>query len=182
MDSIEERRVLSARILVPLCRYVKETRGIPALSRALAATPRAAARNAWLTHSEFETALTDVRAILESDDEFLAACAHRLVHSYGPIAYVLRALSLETYYKLLARTVWVVARASTYDVAVVGERRVLLRYRSQLRESRLMCLSRVAQLTRGPREFGLPPVTIEERACIARGDRSCDYLIHWAED
>lgn len=182
MDRVEERQVLSARILSPLLRYVDDTQGAAALERAIAHAPRAAARSAWLTHAEFEAALAGVRATLESDDEFLAGCAHRLAESYGPIALVLRAMSVETYYKLLARTLWLVARASTFEIASLGDRSTLLRYVSPLPESRLMCLSRIAQLTRGPAEFGLPPVTIAEQLCIARGDRCCKYLIRQAGD
>jgi hypothetical protein len=182
VEGVDERRVFSARILSPLHRYVTDTRGPDAAARAFAPAPRAAARSAWLSHAEFEAALAGVRAALDSDEEFLAACAHRLLDSYGPIALVLRALSIETYFRLLARTMWLVARESTYEIAVLGDRRVLLRYRSPLPESRLMCLSRVAQLGRGPTEFGLPAVTVEEQTCIARGDRTCKYLIRWDRD
>jgi hypothetical protein len=172
----------SARILVPLFAYLSQTRGEAAVS-AVVEQPgvgrRVLDRYAWLTHPEFEAALGAARAALEDDDEFQLACRHELGRSYGPIAFVVRAISVVGVYKLLARTSQLVTRASRFEITDVGESRVWMRYTSPFRESRLMCLSRTAQLTRVPALFGHPAAEVEERRCLARGDRSCEYVIRW---
>ena len=173
---------LSARILAPLFGYVAERRGEALLAAALSdagAPLRARKREAWLTHAEFEASLAAVRACVADEAEFLAACAHDLERSYGVFAVVARALTVPLVYRILARTLHAFSRVSAFEYADLGGSRVWLRYTSSLRESRLMCLSRIAQLSSAPTVSGLPAATIEERQCIGRGDACCEYLVRW---
>jgi len=173
---------LSARILAPLFRYVADLRGADALLAVLdqAGVPaRARDARSWLTHAEFEAALAAVRAALADEDEFRAACAYEVERSYGPLVLLLRAVSVESVYKLMARTIRVVSRVSSFEVADLGGSQIWLRYTSPLRESRLMCLSRIAQIARLPTVSGHPVARVEERQCIARGDPCCEYLVRW---
>ncbi|HUL57628.1 MAG TPA: hypothetical protein VLU43_00045 [Anaeromyxobacteraceae bacterium] len=182
MTRTKPRGELSARILAPLFRYVAERRGEAVLAESLAragAPARARSRLAWLTHAEFEASLAAVRACVADEAEFLVACGHDLGRSYGAFALVARAFSVALVYRILARTLHVFSRVSAFEYADLGGSRVWLRYTSPLRESRLMCLSRIAQLSLAPTVSGLPAATVEERQCIGRGDPCCEYVIRW---
>lgn len=181
-NAIPDQGDFSARILAPVFRYVADRHGEDAVSALLGrAGLRASAREVgtWLTHAELEAALAAIRASLADDDEFRAACRHRVVSAYSPLSFVLKAASVASVYKLMARTIRLVSRVSTYEVADLGESRVWLRYTSPHRESRLMCLSRIAQITCLPELAGKPPAHLEERRCLSRGDPCCEYVMRW---
>jgi len=136
----------------------------------------------WATLEDFEAALAFARERLGSDAKFLEACAYDVVSSYGPLALVFRAATPLTSYKILARTVQFASRISTYELTAARPRSVTLRYRSTKQESRLMCLSRQAQLPTMPLIWwGLAPARLAEKSCIAHGDACCEYELHWSE-
>jgi hypothetical protein len=181
----EAAGVLSARIMAPALRYVEEQHGARALDALLGAAgvPATRARDphVWLTHAEFEALATAVRGALGSDAEFLRACAHRMKEAYDPLFQVTRANTVRDVYRLMARTFYVVTRISQMESADLSGARMWLRYTSPLPESRLMCLSRIAQLACGPTIFGLGAAQIEERQCLARGAGCCEYVVRWQE-
>lgn len=184
---ISPSKDLNLRIVSPLLRYVRATHGVEACERALAATglsPDAdGAVEGWVSHEQFETVLRHVRSMLKSDQEFLSACSHEAFAGYGVMMYVLRAGTVRSAYGVLARTSHLVSRISRFSIREVGERNaVAIEYRSTKQESRLMCLSRQAQLRLLPQLWpGLPSASLQEESCITRGDDACVYRVAWIE-
>lgn len=136
----------------------------------------------WILHSELEDVLARARVIVGSDARFLDACSFQMVESYGTLALVFRAGTVQISYRVLAATLQFVSRVSTYKLTDSGRNSVTLQYRSERPESRLMCISRQAQLPTVPLMFWkLPPAHLTEQKCIARGDDCCEYHIQWSE-
>ncbi|HEY1956461.1 MAG TPA: ATP-binding protein [Polyangiaceae bacterium] len=176
---------LNLAILNPIFGWIEKTHGREALSRVVEASgleaDAAANPKRWILLSQFENILTSVRELAGSDAEFMKACAYDMVKFYGPLALVFRAATPLTSYGLLARTVHFASRISSYEIANSSPRSVTLRYRSTKAESRLMCLSRQAQLPMPLLFWKLAPSTFTESKCIARGDDCCEYRIRWSE-
>src|SRR5215472_1258110 len=99
---------------------------------------------------------------------------------YGPMLYVLRATSVRLMYAVLARTVGVVSKISHYELLKSNRTSATLRYTGDKPESRLMCLSRQAQLRGMPTIWwGLRAAHLEEEGCVSRGDSACVYHLRW---
>ncbi len=170
----------------PIFAYLESTRGRDALRDLSIKTgideetllrPRR-----WVTLADFEQVLTAAREIVGSDAAFADACRFEMVKSYGPLALVFRAGTVLISYRVLAATVQFASRVSTYTLTASTRNSVTLQYRSKKSESRLMCLSRQAQLPTVPLMFwNLPPATLTETTCIGRGDECCEYHIRWSE-
>jgi signal transduction histidine kinase len=136
----------------------------------------------WVTHEELERVLAYAREQVGSDGAFLDACSYKMVESYGPLALVFRAGTVLMSYRVIAATLQFVSRISTYTLKESTHNSVTLEYRSERAESRLMCLSRQAQLPTVPLMFWkLPRARLTERKCIARGDDLCEYYVQWSE-
>ncbi len=136
----------------------------------------------WITLAQFESILAHAREKVGTDAKFLEACSYELVKSYGSLVLVFRALSVLTSYRILAVTAHFVTRISRYELALAKRHSVTLRYTSDARESRLMCLSRQAQLSAVPLMFShMPPARLRETRCIAHGDDCCEYHLAWGE-
>jgi signal transduction histidine kinase len=175
---------LNLLILQPVFRYVKQNLGQAALDRLAiegGLQPEMLERSgAWITHEQFERILAIARALVASDEDFVRMCAHEMVKVYGPMLLVLRCMSIRAAYNMLARTVHLASRISHYEVVGGTRTSVTLRYTSTRRESRLMCLSRHAQLRVGPTVYwGMAPARLEETSCIAHGDEYCEYGLRW---
>ena len=137
---------------------------------------------AWVSFEQFELILAAVRKRLSSDQEFLRACAFEMAKGYGPVLYVLRATSVRLMYSMLARTVGLVSKVSRYELVQSNRTSATLRYTSTKAESRLMCLSRQAQVRSMPTIWwGLRDAHLEEGGCISRGDPACVYKLAWVQ-
>jgi signal transduction histidine kinase len=177
---------LNLRILQPVFRYVKQNFGQSALDRLAiegGLQPEMLERSgAWISHEQFEQVLGIARTLVPSDEDFVRMCAHDMVKMYGPMLLVLRCMSIRSAYNMLAKTVRIVSRISAYEVVGGTRTSIRLRYTSTRRESRLMCLSRQAQLRVGPTVYwGMAPARVEETSCIAHGDECCEYGVRWYE-
>lgn len=177
---------LSLRVLLPLIRYIRNQFGEQTAERLareagieISAFGRA---NSWTSHERFERLLAGARALMSTDQEFMRACTHDMMRVYGPMMLVLRCVSLGRAYRMMAGTGHLVTRISRYDVPQPTRTSIRLRYTSSRDESRLMCLSRQAQLRAGPTLYwGMAPAALEEHSCIAHGDGSCEYTLRWYE-
>lgn len=177
---------LSLRVLLPLMRYVRNQFGEQAVEKlardAEIDTAALGRANSWTSHERFERLLVGARALVSSDQEFMRACSHDMVRVYGPQMLVIRCVSLGRAYRMMAGTGHLVTRISHYDVSASTRTSIRLRYSSTRDESRLMCLSRQAQLRAGPTLYwGMAPAALEEHSCIAHGDGACEYTLRWYE-
>ncbi len=176
---------LNARIAQPLALWVREQHGEAALRelvRAADLEPSALdGRTQWISLEQFETLLQQARALCADDEAFKRACVHKLVESYGPVRFLLWATSPRRVFEMAARTVHYVSRFSTGDVLESKPTAMVGRIHSSRPISRLVCLSRQAQMAAMPTLWGLPPARLSERACQAQGDEACVYCIEWLE-
>jgi signal transduction histidine kinase len=177
---------INLRIMQPLFRYVREKLGEDRLRELVEACglpegylDRAAP---WVSHERVENVLRSARDMMSSDAEFMQACAYQMTSTYGPMLLVLRTMKVRTLYDLVARTSGMVSKVSRFEVIGGTRSSVVLRYRSDRPESRLMCLSRQAAQRTGPALWSsTAPALLEERSCIAHGDACCEYVIKWHE-
>jgi signal transduction histidine kinase len=179
-------RDLNLKIIASLLHYVREKRGAEAVGHVLAPAGVEADGGeveGWVSHEQFEAVLERARGMLESDQEFTRACAHEAIPRYGPMILVFRAGTVRSALSGMVRTTSLVSGISRYAIEDLPEPNAArISYQSQKNESRLMCLSRQAQLRLIPTLWpGLPEATLVEESCIARGDASCTYLVRWAE-
>ena len=170
---------LNLRICASLVRYVREQHGASGLAKAAEAAGLAPAdldgRNRWVAADTVEALLAHVRGLVPDDDAFKAACAYQLRKALGPLGAALWATTPLDIHMLAFRNVGLVSRISRYEPIVWSPTSLEVRYVSERRESRLMCLLRHAQGTALPTLWGLPPGQLREGKCIARGDDACEY-------
>ena len=176
---------LNLAILQPIFAYVEAKHGRDALTKIVSQADidddALVNPQRWIRLDQFEHILTGVRELVGSDSAFMAACSYDMVRFYGPLSLVFRAATPTTSYRLLAKTVHFASRISSYELVDSSPRSVTLQYRSTKNESRLMCLSRQAQLPMPLLFWKLAPSTFRETKCIARGDDCCEYHIRWSE-
>jgi signal transduction histidine kinase len=189
-DGIEPPSVaadeLSLRVLLPLVRYVRNRFGEHAVEQlardAGIDTADLGRANAWTSLERFEKLLAGARALVTTDQEFMRACTHDMARVYGPMILVLRCVSIGRAYRMMAGTSHVATKISRYEVSNGTRTSIRLRYSSAREESRLMCLSRQAQLRAGPTLYwGVAQAVLEEHSCIAHGDGCCEYTLRWYE-
>lgn len=177
---------LNARILRPLAQWVRDVKGVSAVS-AMATVAGLHpddldGRSRWVSTQQFEAILSHARALCADDDEFKKACTHKLAQSYGAIRFVLWATSVKSVYELAARTLPYISTISRCETDSGSDpTTITLRYYGTKPESRLSCLSRQAQTSQLPTLFGLPPAELHEDSCRARGDECCTYRVRWME-
>ncbi|MGH1340512.1 MAG: serine/threonine-protein kinase [Nannocystales bacterium] len=172
---------LNARILRPLLWYTQEQLGVEAAHevhrKARVPVEIFQQDSGWLSHEAFERLIAAYRAALGTTERFAKACVYDNRRAYGPLLVVFPFLTGRQAYEVLGRTLSLVSRISRYEVEVRSDRELTLRYFSQRAESRLMCLTRRAQLPTLPMLVGLPCAQVEERSCIATGDACCTYRV-----
>ena len=175
----EEPEAFSLRILWTPSRWVEDVHGRAELERVARACGLSAedldAGKKWVGLSVVERFLEEVHRLAGDDARFVAACGHRIRDAYGPIKYVLWAVSPDQVLANAVRTVRFVSRISRYETLEHTRSRIVVRYYSEQRESRLLCLSRQANGIYLPTIWGMPRAEVEERVCIARGDPYCEY-------
>jgi len=135
----------------------------------------------WISQRQFETILETARGLMQNDAEFLHACAYKMEEGYGPLRWLLRATSVPMLWRFGAMTMHLVSTISRYEILGSTDSTIQVRYHSDRQESRLMCLSRHAQVLAMPTLFGLPRGSMTETSCIADGDPCCEYHIRWHE-
>lgn len=172
---------LNLRLLGHLVRYVLDHYGKKGFDQVVAASGLSAsaleAASSWVTLEQFEAVLASSRALMRDDDEFRNACAYRLAEVSGPVRLIIGALSPSDAYELGARNMRLISTISAFHPERQKQGHLVIRYESSRSESRLMCLSRQAQIRELPTLWGLPPASIVEQSCIAHGDRECGYLV-----
>jgi signal transduction histidine kinase len=179
----ERKDELSVKILAPILGYVRETfgdAGVQDIAAAAGVDPAELQRPAtWISQRQLAAVLTAARAMMRSDEEFIAACSFDMKRMWGPILWVLRTTSPTRMYEIMARTMHFVSRVSRYAIVDKGKAHIHLRLTSDHPEERLVCLSRQAWLRALPELWGLPKARLTEGSCISRGDACCDYQLRW---
>jgi len=166
-------------------RYIRDKHGVTELERIASLAGLALSdldgRTRWAAHEQVETFLKELWKLVPGEDEFKGACAYQLKESYGPLRFVLRAMSPQRVYErtMTAKDFKMVSRVSTNEVVSSGANSFSGRYVTQVPESRLMCLSRQAQIAVLPTVWGLPPARLTETTCVAHGDNCCEYHLRW---
>lgn len=172
---------LNLRLARPLVQFARDRGGQEAIvamaERAGLDVDTLERGSVWVSVAQFEALLAAGREMVASDDEFREACAYKMVDGYGPFRFLVHAAQPLAVYRQAARTFHLISRISSLEIAGTRENRVELRYTSSEPESRLLCLSRQAQMCAAPTLWGLPRARLEERGCIAHGDAACVYVL-----
>ncbi len=136
----------------------------------------------WVSLEQFETLLEEVRAVVDSDEDFKHACAYDFAKHQGPARFLVGAMSPSSAYSLGGRTTHLISTIGDFEAKSLGAGLMRMTYTSRKPEStRLMCLSRQAQMQAIPTMWKLPPAHVEEHRCMTRGDACCDYLLRYYE-
>ncbi|MGH7440598.1 MAG: sensor histidine kinase [Polyangiaceae bacterium] len=175
---------LNTRILAHLLHYVRDHFGSVAMDRVQqeSGVRDLAGPHQWVSLAQFEAVLASARALMRSDEEFVAACAYQLDKVRGPVRFLMGVLSPMDAYEFGAKNMRLISSISEFEPEDRGYGRMFMRYRSTRPESRLMCLSRQAQMIHLPTLWKLPRARVVEKSCIARGDDCCGYLIRVQEN
>lgn len=178
------RGELSLRIVGGLLRHLQETDGDAVLDEVLAGTNitrEDVERGHWAHLERIERLLENARRRYPDDVTFTKAFGHRLAETLGPMRYLAWATSPMELFVRGLRSMDTLSSISHADVIEEGRGRLRVRYWSDRTESRLLCLSRIGQLSALPSLWGLPPALFEEKACIAHGDPHCIYVVQVPE-
>lgn len=172
---------LNLRVLWGLSEWVREHRGEDALSAVAEAADISRAsldgKSHWISHDRFEAFLAGCRALMGSDEEFEAACVHRLPEAYGPLGLVLSALSPRLMYGQTAKLLHVVSRTSSITILEEADNYLRARYESDYDESALMSLARDAQTKAVPTLWDLPKA--ELRVLYRDQSGNYEYELRW---
>ncbi|MDB4945987.1 MAG: sensor histidine kinase [Labilithrix sp.] len=182
-ETIVESAEVNLKILWSLARWLEDVHGKPALTRVArkAGVDEAQLDGAthWSSLEPIELFMAGARELCGTDEEFVRACAHRFAESYGPVRYMVWALSEQQFFEAAAKMSKLMTRVSRFEVLRASRNEFHVRYHAEKKESRLMCLSRQAAWAYGPTMWGMPPAELTEQACIAHGDAFCEYSLRW---
>ena len=184
-DSQTGNADLNLKIVWSLARWVEDVHGRSTLED-IARAARVDVTNLdgsthWTSLERVETFLTRVRELAGDETTFRLACAHRFAESYGPIRYMVWALSEQQFFEAAAKMSKLMTRISRFEPVLSKRNEFIVRYFSERKESRLMCLSRHAAWAMGPTMWGMPAAHFTETACIAKGDEYCEYHLKWLD-
>jgi len=174
------------RILQPIFGYVRDKLGeefLREIVHGCGLPPSTLERkSAWISHQQIEHLLAAIREQVDSDEEFIRACAYEFKKQYGPLLLVMRCLSVRGLMELAARTGHMACRVGHYEVMDGTRTSVRVRFHTDRPESRLICLSRQAAGITMPTLFmGMGPAKLRESSCVAHGDAFCEYHLTWNE-
>ncbi len=174
---------LNAKVLSSLALWIRREHGASKLAE-IATTADFDHTNIdgstqWLSIEQCETFFTEARKLVADDDAFLRACGERFFESVGAVRHMVWALSEQQFFEAAAKMSKLMLRIGRFEVLESKRDSFSLRYISEKRESRLMCLSRQASFVYGPTMWGMPLAQIAEKSCIANGDTSCEYHLRW---
>lgn len=171
------------RVLWTIAKYIEDKRGVDGLREIAEAGGVAVSefgeKNAWVSSAAFEAMLAKARQLMADDEEFKRAAAYRIREAYGPLRYLLWALTPAQVYIQSATQLPVVTRAGSITVVDHGPTHAHLRFEARGQFSRLNCLVRHAQGEALPTLWGLPPAHLREDKCIALGDPTCELHFTW---
>lgn len=136
-------------------------------------------RSRWTSHDRYEAFLREARTLIESDDAFIEASAYRLAEGYGSFRHLIWAMSPLTMYMKYASSLHVMSKISRLEALDPRRNRLTLVYRSDVEESRLMCLARQGHVIAIPTLWGMPKANLQVGRCIAHGDDRCEYRLSW---
>lgn len=171
-------------VLFPIAKYLTEKIGPEALQRAAEAagvTPNDTIRGKkWVSVEQIDAFLDTAFDIFDHDETiYRKACSYRLVEAYGPLRFVLWALSPNAVLRQAITHFSVVSATGHYELLDEGPTWSKVRFISDRETSRLLCLLRQANAAAMPSFWGLPPATVVEEACLAKGDPACIYRADW---
>lgn len=173
----------SLRVLWPLARWLEEHRGAAVLDEIAAKADLTSedfsARTKWVSHVQFEQILLAARNQMDSDEQFKNACCYRFRDNYGPLRFMIWALTPASLFDVAVKVSKMVTNVGRFETIESGNNHYTVRYTTDRPESRLVCLSRVGQWELGPTLWDLPPAQLEEHKCVARGDDCCEYHLRW---
>ncbi len=174
---------LNLRTFTNIARYVREQHGPEHLElmaeRAEVSVEALARGTDWIELRQAEALLSDLRAMVADEAEFLRACSYRLADGYGPLRLLLQAAQPRFVFQRATHSFHMVSNFSRYEASFPTNTSCVAHYYTQAPESRLMCLSRQAHMAALPTLWDLPPAHIEEESCVARGDERCTYRLRW---
>lgn len=184
MQSKDSPAELKLRILYPLVHWVRDTHGQVALeagARGAGLTPNAlVAGNAWASTVQVEAFCQHVWELCGADEAaFREVCAYRLREAYGPLRYLLWALTPQLVFRQAMRTMHVVSAGGRWEILDEGPGLLRSRYTCTPRESRALCLLRQVNASTMPTFWGLAAARVEESGCIGHGDDACEYTYRW---
>jgi hypothetical protein len=177
---------LSLVVLKYLVRFVEDNYGTGKVEEIAAAAGVGVADlragTGWVSHEQFEIVIECARALMADDATFIKACAYKAQSLNGSMSLVISgALSPAMAYQVGTARLHLISRISESEFHARGRNRLELNYRTTKPESRLMCLTRVAQIRAFPTLWRAPPAHVEEHACVAWGDELCSYDVRVIE-
>ena len=180
------RADVNVRVVKALAQYVEDQHGAPTLEdvahKAGLTADDLLHGKGWIPLEQFEAVLEGAFDLVGGDEEkFQQACSYGLAQAYGPARFLLWATSPKMVLKQAARTFRFMSSFSHMEVVDEGHDWVRFRYTSSREESRLMCVSRLANAVTLPTLWGLPPAQITEYSCVGQGDASCEVRIQLTE-
>lgn len=171
------------RILWPLARYLQDVHGEETLERIAKARGLEVewldGRTHWVSTAAFEGFIGDVHQIAGSDAAFKRACVHRIDEAYGPMRYLLWAMSPSAVYEQTIKTYRIMSNVGDLEAVSLGRTHFHMRVKWPEPTSRGTCLVRQAQCAQLPTLWGLPAAHVHEDACLAWGDPSCELHFTW---
>jgi signal transduction histidine kinase len=171
------------RILQPPALFLEEEFGTATLEEVMdeagLSREELDGKSNWAAHEQIERFLLGLRRHVKDEQEFKQACCYKLRESYGAARFVLRAVSPQLVYERAAKDFGMISKVARTEVISSGRNFHSGRYTTQRPESRLMCLSRQAQIAALPTLWGLPPATLTEDSCVGLGDDECVYHLRW---
>jgi signal transduction histidine kinase len=170
------------RILWTLARYFEDRHGADGLAALAAAggiTPaELEGGNHWVSADAFEAMLSHARGILPDEEEYKRACAYRIEEAYGPLRYILWAITPAGVYAQASRQFKLMSTCGELKLTGHGPTWAHASFSSRVPYSRNNCLLRHAQSVHLPTLWGLPPAHLHETQCAGLGDPTCEY--HWS--
>jgi signal transduction histidine kinase len=173
---------LTLRILYPLARWLEDQHGTERLEEICASAGIKRGdldgRASWVSLPQFESLISQARALMADDAEFKQACTYQFGQGgYGALRFVVMALSPKAVYEQCVKSFSVVSAISRGEFVALSSTHFICRYFSSKPESKLLCLSRMAQIEKLPTLWGLPSAQLQDRKCITRGDDCCEYEV-----
>ena len=135
----------------------------------------------WISLEQAEAFLTEARRAFPDDRTFSEACAYRYTEGWGPLLFLVRAMSPWNAFVASGKHFMpTITRIGRFEFARSGTR-CTARHFSAGGDNRLLCLTRLGQIAAFPTAWGLPRMHVEHPSCAARGDAYCEYVFRLGE-
>lgn len=141
--------------------------------------------NAWIDHAAEKRIFRALDEILGEKNAAYKCGEYGIrVGSFGALETFIRALLRPK--NVYGRVPYIanrLAKVGTMSIAALTRKtaRVQYRYDEPFESIVEICENRRGMLAAIPVVWGLPPATVDERECSARGGEVCDYRIEWSE-